>query len=160
MSNQGHRLTNLITGGTIVTYITITINYIFFYRALKAQNYDRDSLPYKGWFQPYSAWIALGWMTFIEIFYGYAVFLDGNWDVGSFFSSYTMAFVAICLFSGWKMLKRTKFVKPEEADLVWARPIVDQHEALFAESEDVGFWQSVRGFLKLDKLGHSFTSKA
>lgn len=154
------RLTNLIVGGTIVTYITICVNYIFFYKAVKAQNYDRDAMAFKGWFQPYAAWIGLVWMVFIELFYGYAVFLDGNWDIGSFFSSYAMAIIAICTFSGWKLLKRTKFVKPEEADLVWARPLIDQHEALFAEVEEIPFWNAARNFLKLDRLGRSFTSKA
>ncbi|GME25397.1 hypothetical protein GTA08_BOTSDO01299 [Neofusicoccum parvum] len=153
-------LANLITGGTIVTYIAVCVNYIFFYRALKAQKYDRDALPYKGWFQPYAAWVALAWLVFIELFYGYAVFLDGNWDTGSFFTSYTMCFIAICNFSSWKLLKRTKFVKPAEADLVWARPEIDRHEALFAEAEDYGFWKAVRHFLRFQKVGRSSKSKA
>ncbi|KAL1871756.1 hypothetical protein Plec18167_006906 [Paecilomyces lecythidis] len=126
-------LTNLITGGELVTYITMCVNYLFFHRALKAQGIDRAELPYRGFFQPYGTWLALVWLTAIEIFYGYAVFLRGNWDVGSFFSSYTMAFLAICTFCGWKVVKRTRFVPPEEADMIWARPAIDRHEALMAE---------------------------
>ncbi|KAF4538849.1 General amino acid permease [Lasiodiplodia theobromae] len=151
---------NLVTSGTLIAYIVICVNYLFFYRALKAQKYDRDALPYKGWFQPYGTWIALMWLVLVEIFYGYAVFLRGNWDVGTFFSSYTMAFLAIFLFTFWKIFKRTKAVSPHEADLVWARPLVDQHEALFAEVEEAGIWETVRTFLKLDKVGLPFRSSA
>ncbi|KAI8243595.1 General amino acid permease [Colletotrichum sp. SAR 10_99] len=39
-------LTNLITGGTLVTYIVICVNYLFFYRALQAQNFNRSDLPF------------------------------------------------------------------------------------------------------------------
>ncbi|PYH96246.1 general amino acid permease-like protein AGP2 [Aspergillus ellipticus CBS 707.79] len=131
-------LTDLITGGTFVTYIAMCVNYLFFYRALKAQGFQRTELPYCGYFQPYGTWIALVWLVVVEIFYGYAVFLRGQWDVGSFFSSYTMAFLAICTFTGWKIFKRTRFVHPQKADLVWARPAVDAHEAMMGEPENVG----------------------
>jgi len=32
----------------------MTITYIFFYRACKAQGVDRKTFSYTGWFQPYS----------------------------------------------------------------------------------------------------------
>lgn len=32
----------------------MTITYIFFYRACKAQGVDRKAFSYTGWFQPYS----------------------------------------------------------------------------------------------------------
>ena len=142
-----------------MTYIGVCVNYIFFYKALQAQGYDRDTLPWKGFFQPYASWIGLVWMVLIELFYGYAVFLKGHWDIGSFFSSYTMALLACVTFSGWKIFKRTKAIPPHEADLVWARPSVDHHEALFAEMES-SLWQTVREILSLDKLGKAFKSEA
>ncbi|OJJ70953.1 hypothetical protein ASPBRDRAFT_66007 [Aspergillus brasiliensis CBS 101740] len=130
-------LTNLITGGTLVTYITVCVNYLFFYRALKAQGFSRTELPYRVYFKPYGTWIALIWLVGVEIFYGYAVFLRGRWDVGSFFSDYTVAFLAIGTFTGWKIVKRTRLVRPQEADLVWVRPAVDAHEAAM-EVEQAG----------------------
>lgn len=71
--------------------------------------------------------------------YGYTTFLPGckserceepclavlhkltcalGWDVGTFFSYYTMCFVCPILYVGWKVVKKTKVVKPAEADLV------------------------------------------
>lgn len=49
---------------------------------------------------------------------GYEVFLPGNWDVATFFFSYTMIGVFPIVYIGWKLVHRTKVRKPEEVDLV------------------------------------------
>jgi amino acid transporter len=129
------RLANLTEASQIIDYISMCIIYLFFYRALKAQGYDRKDLPYYGWGQPYCAWFGLITMIFTVAAYGYTTFLPGckfafilsthasltiyqGWDVGTFFSYYTMCFACPVLYVGWKLLKRSKFVKSEEADLV------------------------------------------
>jgi amino acid transporter len=43
-------LTNVITAAEIIDHIVISITYIFFYRACKAQGIDRPTPPYCGWF--------------------------------------------------------------------------------------------------------------
>lgn len=135
-------LTNIITAAQVIDYIIICITYIFFYRALKTQGYDRRTLPYYGYFQPYSAWIGLVWMTMVVCTYGYAVFLPGSWVVGDFFTYYTMVLLAPVLFFGWKLIKRTKFIKAQEADLIWDRPVIDAYEASFVEYAP-GFWTEI-----------------
>ncbi|PWY87285.1 AAT family amino acid transporter [Aspergillus sclerotioniger CBS 115572] len=151
-------LTNLITCGTVVTYIVVCVNYIFFHRALKAQGFSRMELPYRGYFQPYGTWIALIWLLGIEVFYGYAVFLKGRWDIGSFFSDYTMAFLAIATYAGWKICKRTRFVRPQEADLVWARPAIDAHEAVMEEVHQAGIREQLMQTLRTKWGGGRSTS--
>lgn len=74
--------------------------------------------------------------------YGYAVFLPGSWVVGDFFTYYTMVLLAPVLFFGWKLIKRTKFIKAQEADLIWDRPIIDAYEASFVEYAP-GFWTEI-----------------
>ncbi|KZL81739.1 general amino acid permease agp2 [Colletotrichum incanum] len=55
-----------------------------------------------------------------------------------------MAFVAIFLFCRRKITRRGQFVKPEDADLVWIRPAVDEHEAAMAINEnEVGLLRRV-----------------
>jgi yeast amino acid transporter len=130
-------LINLVTAGGIINYIVMCVTYIFFYRACKAQGLDRRTLPYYGKFQPYCAWIGLVVETVIVFTFGYTSF--SPWSNDSFWSNYAMVIVAPVLFIGWKLVKRTKFVKPLEADLVWERPIIDAYEATFM-SEPVGFW--------------------
>lgn len=130
-------LVNLITAGGIIDYIIMSITYIYFYRACKAQGIDRNSFPYTGRFQPYSAWIALVAETLVVFFYGYSSFTP--WSVDSFFTYYTMLILAPILFIGWKLYHRTKAVNPYEADLVWERPVIEAYESTFVHPP-LGFW--------------------
>lgn len=71
------RLANLTEASQIIDYICMCWIYLYFYRALKAQGFDRKDLPYIGWAQPYCAWFGLGTMVFTVSCYGYATFLPG-----------------------------------------------------------------------------------
>lgn len=135
-------LTNIITAAQVIDYIIICVTYLFFYRALRAQNIDRRTLPYYGYFQPYSAWIGLIWMTCVVCCYGYSTFLPGKFTVGDFFTYYTMVLAAPVLFFGWKIIKRTRFIKAQDADLVWDGPVIDAYEATFTEYAP-GFWTEI-----------------
>ncbi|KHN99334.1 Amino acid/polyamine transporter I [Metarhizium album ARSEF 1941] len=130
-------LVDLITAGGIIDYLTMSVTFLFYYRACKVQGIDRRTMPYYGRFQPYCAYIALIVQTLVVIFYGYTAFAP--WSVESFFRNYTMQILAPILFFGWKIIKRTRFVKPHEADLLWERPTIDRYEASFLH-EPVGFW--------------------
>lgn len=65
-------------------------------------------------------------MTFVG---GYTVFLPGNWDVPKFLFSYTMIGVFPILFFGWKFLKKTSFLKPNEVDLIKDVAEIDEYTA-------------------------------
>ncbi|OHW99442.1 general amino acid permease agp2 [Colletotrichum incanum] len=77
-----------------------------------------------------------------------------------FVSNYTMAFVAIFLFCRRKITRRGQFVKPEDADLVWIRPAVDEHEAAMAINEnEVGLLRRLVQMARMNlKLGRSLRS--
>lgn len=120
----------------------MSIVYLYFYRALKAQGIDRKTLPYIGWFQPYCAYFALGSMIFTVSCYGYTTFLPGYWDVGTFFSYYLMVFLFPVFYLGWKLIKRSPMVKALEADLMWEKPLIDAYEEAL-DNHDDGFWQEV-----------------
>lgn len=53
-----------------------------------------------------------------------------------------MVGVAPILFILWKLIKRTKFVKPHEADLVWDRPVIDAYEETFYGPPS-SFWKEM-----------------
>ena len=74
------------------------------------------------------------------MFYGYSGFTP--WDVGTFFSYYAMAIVAVLTFSGWKIVKKTRFVGASEVDLVRHKPSIDAYEEICAEVP-VGFWTEI-----------------
>jgi yeast amino acid transporter len=139
--------TNVITAAQIIDYIVICVTYVFFYRACQAQGPDRRTLPYYGYFQPYCAWISGVFLTTVVFVYGYLVFLPGRLDVSSFFTYYTMVLVAPATFFGWKLTKKTKFVKPHEADLVWERPAIDAYESAY-EGEVENFWRDMLNLIR------------
>lgn len=133
-------LINLATGSTLLYFITALITYIRFNRACQVQGLDRNTLPYKGMFQPYSAWCALIFEIVIIICYGYRSLVPFN--VSGFITAYFMPVFIPCLFVGWKVLKKTKFVRAKDMDLVWEAPLIDAYEASLEEAP-VGFWKDV-----------------
>ena len=141
-------LVNLITAGGIIDYITMSVTYLCFFYACKAQGVDRRTLPYRGWFQPYCGWIGLVGTTLVVFCYGYSSFTP--WNNNTFWTYYTMVIAAPVLFVSWKVIKRTKFVKPSEADLVWEAPIIDAYEASCI-SEPVGFWSEMVQLVRFRK---------
>jgi amino acid transporter len=143
---------NIITAAQIIDYIVICITYLFFYRACRAQGINRRSLPYFGYFQPYSAWIGLIFLTGVVFTYGYSVFLPGKWAVDTFFTYYMMVLVCPVFFVSWKLIKKTKLIKPEEADMIWDKPTIDAYEASYDE-DIIGFWTDVVRMFGFRKFG-------
>ncbi|KKY16828.1 putative general amino acid permease agp2 [Phaeomoniella chlamydospora] len=148
-------LANLTEAAQLIDYIIMSVTYLFFYRALKVQGFDRHTLPYRGWFQPYCGYIGAVGMLVVVGCYGYTTFLPGWWDVGTFFSYYTMCFVAILTYSGWKILKKTKVVPAAEADLIWDRPVIDAYENSLTKTPE-GFWKEVLQMVGLRKKTSEF----
>ncbi|CAG9952068.1 unnamed protein product [Clonostachys rosea f. rosea IK726] len=133
-------LINLATGATLIYFITALITYIRFYRACQVQGFNRDKLPYKGWLQPYGAWFALISELIIIVFYGYRSVVP--FSASGFVTAYFMPFFVPCLFLGWKLIKKTKFIRARDIDLVWEAPLIDAYEASL-EDAPVGFWRDV-----------------
>ncbi|KAF9888489.1 hypothetical protein FE257_008596 [Aspergillus nanangensis] len=131
---------SLVTGGGLISFIIMSITFINYHKACKAQGIDRKKMPYYGYFQPYGAYIALTVQTLVAIFYGYSAFTP--WSVETFFSNYTMQLLAPLLFIGWKLVKKTKYIRPHEVDLVWERPSIDAYENAIT-TPPVGFWREM-----------------
>lgn len=131
---------DLITAGGIIDYIVMSITFIFYHRACKAQGVDRRTLPYYGRFQPYGAYIAIFIQVLMCLFYGYTAFAPTTAE--SFFKNYTMQCLAPILYLGWKIVHKTKLKDPKEVDLVWERPTIDAYEASFTDPP-VGFWREM-----------------
>jgi len=124
---------NLVTASQLINFSVCTFTYIRFFKALKAQGFSRESLPYKSRFQPYLAYISLICTLTMAFVGGYDVFLPGKWDVPSFFFSYTMIGVFPILYVGWKIVHRTKFRRPEEVDLVSGVEEIDDYTKNYVE---------------------------
>ncbi|KAL8871415.1 MAG: hypothetical protein Q9174_002745 [Haloplaca sp. 1 TL-2023] len=109
----------LITLSGVATFIvwgTIAFVHIRFRKALVAQNQSIDALPFKAMWYPYGTYFALGANVFLIFFQGYTAFLN-PFDSTAFVVSYILLPVFLILLVGWKLLKRTKFVKLTEMDI-------------------------------------------
>lgn len=95
----------------------MSFTFIRWRRACQAQGLTKEKLPYYGRFQPYLAYYSLTGCFVMAFVGGYPVFLPGKWSVSTFLFSYTMIGVFPVLFVSWKLLRKTKFLKPEEVDL-------------------------------------------
>lgn len=92
-----------------------------------AQGVPRHTLPYISWGQPYVAYIALVCTSVMTFVGGYTVFLPGNWDIPTFFFSYTMIGIFPIIFCGWKLWHKTRFRRPEEIDITTGVEEIEQY---------------------------------
>ncbi|KAJ6000303.1 Amino acid/polyamine transporter I [Penicillium waksmanii] len=118
---------NLVTASQLINFSVVTFTYIRFKKALEAQGISRETLPYRSWFQPYISYIACTATTIMAFVGGYTVFLPGNWSIPTFLFSYTMIGVFPVLYFGWKFFHKTKFLKPEEVDLVTGLAEIEEY---------------------------------
>lgn len=110
-------LVGICTASYLLNYFGTVVTYLHFHESLRRQGVDRNTLPYKGYLQPYAAWYALVGTFLMTLVLGYHVFIKGNWDTTSFFTSYTMVGFFVVAFLFWKIIWRTKYVWPGTADL-------------------------------------------
>ena len=122
-----------VTASQLINFSVMSYTFIRFMKACEAQGLDRNTLPHKGWGQPYAAWYALIGCFIMTFVGGYTVFLPGQWDVPTFLFSYMMIGVFPVVFLGWKLLKRTKWLKPHEVDLQKDLDEIEEYTRNFVE---------------------------
>lgn len=124
-------IVNLVSASQLMNFFLLCVTYNFFRRACIAQGINRDEFVFKGWFQPYLSIVAGVIMFCFVWIQGYQVFLKGNWSVETFLFNYFIIFVDIAIFIVWKVIKKTKMVRPEDADLKTGLAEVEEHERLY-----------------------------
>ncbi|VVT51259.1 uncharacterized protein SAPINGB_P003037 [Magnusiomyces paraingens] len=142
-------IVNLVTVSQVINFCTLCVTYVRFYYALKAQGIDRRTLPYRGYFQPYAAYIGMV-CTFAMMFLaGYPVFVD--WDVPTFIFSYIMIPICVFVFLFWKIVKKTKFKKASEVDLFTGlKEIQDHVDSLPPDTKPITWYGKLGAFIKGD----------
>lgn len=125
------RLYSQVTASQLINFSVMAFTFIKFKKALDVQGVDRNTLPYKSWWQPFSAYYALTGCFIMTFVGGYTVFLPGFWDVPTFFFSYTMIGVFPILFISWKLYKKTKWLKPHEVDLRKDLDDIEEYERTY-----------------------------
>lgn len=114
---------DLTTTALIMTYTMMIITFLGFYHARQLQGMDPATLPYRAPWAPYTTYFALMLGILALIFVGYDAFVP--FDTRSFVTAYFALMFAPFMFILWKVVKRTKFVRPSEADLYSGKKEVD-----------------------------------
>ncbi|RPD63001.1 amino acid permease [Lentinus tigrinus ALCF2SS1-7] len=109
---------NMTSIAGLMTWFGITVTYVRFYKGFKVQGFDRKTLPYAHFLQPYAAWYAMFWCILICFFSGWAVFLKGHWATDTFVTNYIPFILFPILYVGARIYFRQPMVKPEDMDFV------------------------------------------
>ncbi|VVT51262.1 uncharacterized protein SAPINGB_P003038 [Magnusiomyces paraingens] len=131
-------MVNIVTVSQLLNFSTLCVTYICFFHALKAQNIDRNSLPYCGYLQPYLAYVGLVCTLTMTFLAGYPVFV--NWDVTTFIFSYIMIPICVIIFLVWKVFKKTSFRKSIDIDLTTGLKEIQEHIDSFIPSQKPQTW--------------------
>lgn len=130
-------MVSLVTVSQVINFSVLCLTYLRFYEGLKAQNIDRRTLPYRGWFQPYGAWIGLVCCLFMALISGWSVFV--YWDLTTFVFAYVMIPICVLIYVGWKIWSGCKFIKAGEMDLQTGIKEIENHETRWVEPEKARF---------------------
>ncbi|KAI6842459.1 amino acid permease [Hortaea werneckii] len=126
-----------------ISWTSIGVSHLAFMRALNARGVSRDTLPYKAFWQPYFTWYGVGFNVLIIFTQGFEAFVP--WDTRTFFVNYISLILFVVLYVGHKIVFRTKFVKPIEADLDSGRKEID--DMYFEEKEPTTWWGKLGAWL-------------
>ncbi|KAL2211247.1 hypothetical protein CC79DRAFT_1328663 [Sarocladium strictum] len=117
-------LQNLVGVSNQLSWIAIGITSIRFRAALELQG-KTHLLPFKNWTYPVGPWIAVILNSFLVLVQGWKCF-SPKFDAVSFVSFYIELPIMLVMFVAWKVIKRTKFVRLEDVDLVTDVHTVDE----------------------------------
>nr|OQO25635.1 hypothetical protein B0A51_06062 [Rachicladosporium sp. CCFEE 5018] len=115
----------LTTITSLFTWVSALIAFLGFRKACRAQGVQDSDKPFVAIWAPYTAWIALVFFSIIILFNGWEVFTRGSWDVEGFVTAYIMVATYFAFYAFWRVFKRTKFVKPAEADIWTGKAALD-----------------------------------
>jgi yeast amino acid transporter len=118
---------NLVNTAGFISWICCSIVFLRFRKAIKAQG---RTVPYSSFVQPWGAYWALGWFSFLLLINGFATFFPQNWDVASFFTAYISILIFVLLYFGHRIVYRyDKWAwSPTEVDLLTGMEEVEEAE--------------------------------
>ncbi len=139
---------NLTTIASLFTWMSVSIAYIQFHRALHAQGISRNTLVFKSPWQPYTAYFSLTFFFLITLLNGFYTFPSPTkaFELDNFITAYVGIPIFAALFLIWKVVKGTRWVRPHEADIQTGKAALDAADAHWPERrprnvlERVWFW--------------------
>ncbi|CZT52502.1 related to general amino acid permease [Rhynchosporium secalis] len=123
-------LSALTAQGALLNWGSICLSHLRFRAALRANGMEPDDLPYRSKWLPYGSWYGMFCCYILAFLSGFSVFVTGQWDTATFFANYLSIGIYGGCFLGWKLVKRTSFVKAAEVDLIHGRSTSKGHKEI------------------------------
>ncbi|KAA8649460.1 uncharacterized protein ATNIH1004_002131 [Aspergillus tanneri] len=139
-------ISNLSSVSTLIVWASVALTYTRFHRGLRYHGIPRTGLPFRSPFQPYMAYFAIVFSCTVALFNGFDAFFPGRFSAKSFVPPYVDIPIFAALFLGYKLVKRTRFVRLHEMDLWSGKDEADRLESLWEEPkprnllERIWFW--------------------
>ncbi|KAI1499576.1 amino acid permease [Biscogniauxia marginata] len=147
VNNNGEEVffwfSNLSAVSTLIVWASICITYLRFYYGLRHNGISRDSLPWKSPLQPFLAYFAICFCLIVAFFNGFDAFFPGKFSAKTFVPPYIDIPIFACLFLGYKLFKRTSFVKLGDMDLWSGKTEVDRLEGTWPEVQPRNFLERI-----------------
>lgn len=124
-------LSSFVASLGIIVWCGMSLSFIRFYYGLQRRpdimSRDDKSYPYRSPFQPYTAIVGFVGSAAIVLLMGFVVFLNGEWDVLFFFTSYGTLFLFIFLYIGYRVVKGARMRNLESLDFDLGRREMDRY---------------------------------
>lgn len=130
-SNVFNWFQTLTTITSLFTWISALFAFLGFRKACIAQGVQPSDKVFSAKWAPYTAYVSLAFFIIIVVFNGWKVFThdavtgESNWNIQDFVTAYLVVAVYFALYIFWKVFKRTKMVKPAEADIWTGKAALD-----------------------------------
>ncbi|KAJ6438132.1 proline-specific permease [Purpureocillium lavendulum] len=121
-------ISNLSAVSTLIVWASVSYTYLRFYHGLRYNGISRDTLPYKSPFQPFLAYFAIVFCLVVAFFNGFDAFFPGKFSAKSFIPPYIDIPIFLSLFLGYKLVKKTSFVKVADMDIWSGKAEIDRLE--------------------------------
>jgi len=137
-------LISIITTFGLLTWISILVSHIYFVRARRARDVPDTALVYKAPLGIYGSYGSLLVLSLVLLTKNFTVFVSssraggsyGKFDYKTFITGYVGIPIYLILILGYKVLMRSKTVRPENADLFGGRREINDEEAEFLEARN------------------------
>ena len=145
---------NLATIASLFNWMSVSIAYIRFHSALRAQGISRSTLVFRSRWQPYAAWFSLIYFAIVTFFNGFYTFPSTHpsqspkrFDVDNFITAYVGIPIYFGLYLFWKILKGTKVIDVRHADIQTGKAALDAADKCWPERKARNMWQKIWYFI-------------
>jgi yeast amino acid transporter len=127
---------------------SICFAHIRFRKAWIAQGNTVDDLPFKAAAGTYGSWLGLllNILCLIAQFYVALFPIGEEPNASTFFRAYLAVPVILVFFVFWKIVKKTHFVRPKEADVLSGRRLLNLHELRTEDIEKQSHWSPIKKY--------------